>query len=147
MEELFWKYIDGTATEAEILEAQTLLESDKNAVNLYNQLKLLDKSLQQTTMSPSSGFTASVLSRAFLSLQLERASFKPLIYVFSALVGLSLLIAFMPFGNEESSGLIDWSILQFNLELSPQYFIYGLAALSVVLVIWMDVLFQKKKMV
>lgn len=147
MEELLWKYIDGTATEAEQLEVKTLLDSDKDALKMYNQIKVLDSSLEQAAVSPSAGFTTSVLSRAFPSLHLERASFKPIIYIFILLVILSFLIAYIPSAHKQASGLIDWSFLEFNLELSPQYFIYGLAAFCALVVIWLDLWYQRKKMV
>jgi hypothetical protein len=147
MEELFWNYIDGTATESEKLEVKSLLESDNDALKLYNQIKVVDRALEKATLSPSVGFTASILNRAFPKLHLERASFKPIIYIFAALVFISFLISFTPMANGESSGLIDWSILKFNFEISPQYLIYGLSAFSAVVVIWLDLLYQKKKMV
>lgn len=145
MEELIWKYIDGQASEDETQQVTVLLQSDVNAQKLFNQLTNIDKSLSQAMQHTSTTFTATLLKRMRKLPQMERASFKPILYIFLLLIVLSIVIASIPSVNTNTSSGIDWSFLHFELDLSPKYLIFALSALSAIAIVWLDLLMQKKR--
>lgn len=145
MEELFWKYIDGQSTTEENKEVEQLLNSNEQARVLMAQLKKMDSSLVDLTHHTSKDFTTKLLSRILPPKVIEHASFKPVFYILLALLITSLLVSLIPSTSQNKPSLIENLLQQIDLAFSQKYLIFGLAALSAILVIWFDLIYQRSQ--
>jgi len=149
-EETLWKYLDGSCSEAEVIDIENRLKTDTSFAQELAQLKMLDQSLTQTVLQTAPDhLCSSILAKVMQKKSIEHATFRYVPIVILTLLLLLVTIYLVPESTATQSTLIptDWSFLEVNLQISHSYMVYILGAIAAVSLVWLDLVLGRKLLV
>lgn len=147
IEEMLWKYVDGSCSDEESVHIQSLIEEDIDVAQLFKVIQTLDSGLQTALVQTAPvALKQNILAKVQTKPILQLAQFKIVPFMLLILALLALTVFFLPSQTPSTSYLasFDWSMFEWNLNLPQGYSVYILGALAAVALIWIDGLFGNK---
>lgn len=147
VEELLWKYIDGSCSDQESRQIKSMIDQNESVADLYKMLSSIDSGLQSTLITPApDSLKENILTQLQQKPMIEPAQFKIVPVMLLTLILLAITVFFLPSSSEPTGVLstIDWSIFEWNLSLPQGYSVYIFGAIAAVALVWMDRLFVGK---